>query len=98
MQKVYQQFRNRGGVVIGIALDGDTVAALKQFQSRNKTNYPIAIDRGGKVFGQFDEGIPFSVLLDRNGTIRIMHAGYEPVSFAAHKKRFAALLPPQKNR
>ena len=98
LQKVYQQFRNRGGVVLGLSIDPDSVAALKKFQSRNKTNYPIAIDKGSKVFNNFNMGIPSGVLIDRNGVIRVVHEGYDPASFATVRRRFAALLPPQKRR
>jgi peroxiredoxin len=98
LQKVYQQFRNRGGAVIGLSIDPDTVASLKKFQSRNKTSYPIAIDKGGKVFGNFNMGIPSGVLMDRNGVIRLVHEGYEPASFAVVRQRFAALLPAPKKR
>ena len=96
LQKLHQEVRNRGGVVIGLALDGDSVASLKQFQRRNKTSYPIAIDQGGKNFDRFDLGIPSTVLRDRNGVIRLVHEGYEPASFAATKRRFIALLPPKR--
>jgi len=98
LQKVYQQFRNRGGAVIGLSIDPDSVASLKKFQSRHKTNYPIAIDKGGKVFNNFSMGIPSGVLIDRNGVIRLVHEGYEPASFAGVKRRFAALFPPSKKR
>jgi peroxiredoxin len=98
LQKVYQQYKNRGGVVLGLSIDPDTVASLKKFQGRNKTAYPIAIDKGGKVFNHFNMGIPSGVLIDRSGVIRLVHEGYEPASFAGVKRSFAALLSVSQKR
>ena len=93
MQKVYQQHKNRGGVVVGIALDGDSKDSLKKFQTRNKTSYPIAIDKDNRVFEKFALSIPAVVLVDRNGVIRYMEDGYTPAAFARAKSRFASLVP-----
>ncbi len=93
LQKVYQQYRNRGGVVLGIAPRDDTVASLKAFKARNKVSYPIAIDRANRLFGPFDPAIPMSVLIDRSGVIRQVGEGYSPAEFKMLQQRFGSLLP-----
>ena len=82
-----------GGAVIGIGLKEDTVASLQGFKKRHRLTYPIALDRGGRVFGRFAmDGIPASVLIDRQGVIRFMETGYSPPKFAQTLARFSGLV------
>lgn len=91
MQKVHQTVKNKQGLVLGIALQGDTPATIKQFRTRNKVNYPIAIDAGNK-FGRFIEGIPLTVVVDRKGIIKEVHDGFDVKTNAQLKTRYLKLL------
>lgn len=91
MQKVQQAVKSKGGMVLGVALQGDTVSALKEFQKRNKTSYPIAIDTKNK-FGAYLEGIPLTIVVDRNGIIREVRGGFEADEMAPLKNRYLKLL------
>lgn len=82
-----------GGTIIGIGLKEDSIASLKQFKTRHRLTYPIALDRGGRLFGKFAlSGIPSSVLLDRQGVIRYIETGYSPQKFAQTSARFSSLM------
>ena len=67
------------------------MAALKDFQARHKTNYPIAIDTQNK-FGKFIEGIPLTIVVDNKGTIREVHNGFDEKTTAQLKARYLKLL------
>ncbi|MBV9469742.1 MAG: TlpA family protein disulfide reductase [Abitibacteriaceae bacterium] len=95
IQKVYQQSKNRAGL-LGIAVNGDTVSDLKEFQARHKVNYPIAIDASDRLFGRFDVAFPSTVLVDRNGVIRLVEEGFVAQEFPKTQARFAALMTPAK--
>ena len=90
MQKVHQEAAKKGGMVLGVAMQGDSVAALKQFRQRNKVNYPLAIDAQGKL-GRHVEEIPLTVIVDRNGIIRYMN-GFDEKAMSAHKTAFLKML------
>lgn len=94
LQKVYQQYKTHGANVIGVAVDGDEVASLKQFRTQHKVNYPITLDTGNRVFGHFNLSFPAIILIDRKGVIRLIEEGFEPKKFAATQGHFAVLLPP----
>jgi peroxiredoxin len=91
LQKVHQTVKNKQGFVLGIALQGDTPTAIKQFRARNKVNYPIAIDAGNK-FGRFIEGIPLTVVVDRKGIIKEVHEDFDAKTNAQLKARYLKLL------
>ena len=91
MQKVQQAVKSKKGMVLGIALQGDTLTAIKQFRIRNKVNYPIAIDARNK-FGPFIEGIPFTILVDRRGVVQQTHDGFDNKANAQLKMRYLKLL------
>lgn len=91
LQKVYQQYKGRGAV-LGLAVEGDTVPSLKEFQTRHKATYPVAIDAGNRVFGHFELSFPSTVLVDRGGTIRFIEEGFMPAKFAVAQQKFAGLM------
>lgn len=88
---VHQAVKSKGGLVLGIALQGDTTTALRDFQKRNKTTYPIVLDTKNK-FGKFIEGIPLTIVVDRKGVVREVHDGFEEKVTAKLKSRYLNLL------
>jgi len=88
---VYQSVKSKGGMVLGIALQGDSVSSVQDFQERNKTSYPIAMDTQNK-FGKFIEGIPLTIVVDRKGTIREVHDGFDAKTTVQLKGPYLKLL------
>ncbi len=91
MQKVQQAVKSKGGMVLGIALQGDKISTLKDFQARNKTHYPIAIDTQNK-FGRFIEGIPLTIVVDHKGIVQEVHDGFDVKAMAQLKTNYLKLL------
>lgn len=93
LQKVQQETARRGGAVIALSMDEDSVENIRRYQKRFKTTYRIAIDQGKKTYGRFGTAIPSSALIDSNGVIRAIHNYFEPAEFEKQKKVFLGLLP-----
>lgn len=91
MQKVYKTVSPKRGLVLGLALQGGELAALKQFRTRNKVSYPIAIDSQGKL-GKYVEVIPYTVVVDRKGIVRLTHEGFDAATTARLKAQYLKLL------
>lgn len=93
LQKVQQVASKRGGAVIALSMDEDSVENIRRYQAKFKTTYRIAIDQGKKTYGRFGTAIPSSALIDANGVIRSIHNGFEPAEFEKQRKVFLGLLP-----
>jgi peroxiredoxin len=79
-------------VVLAIGLDED-VADAKAFLSEHPVKYTTLQDPQGDVAKAFDlKGMPSSYLIDRDGTVRARHVGFEPKDIDVLKKEIAGLL------
>lgn len=68
MQALYQEFKDRGLVIL--AISDEDPAKVEPFIAANKFSYPILLDPGRKVNDLFQvEGIPKSFLYDRAGRL-----------------------------
>lgn len=75
-ERVYEQRRSDGFVVLGISTDGDPSQILP-FLAEHHITYPVAL-ASGEVTQQFGgvNVLPTSFLIDRNGRIRNEVRGY----------------------
>lgn len=90
--KLYDEYKDKGLVIIGISIDEDGIKAVKPFAEEFKINYPIALADGSdvtKVFGPI-RGIPTKFLIDKDGKIVQKMVGYRDED--ALKKVFMPLL------
>jgi peroxiredoxin len=68
LEKLYQQFKGRGLVVL--AISDEDAGKVRPFVAQQKVTYPILLDPGRKVNELFQiEGIPKSFVYDRNGRL-----------------------------
>jgi thiol-disulfide isomerase/thioredoxin len=72
------KFGDQGAIVLGVAMDDP--ARVRTFLATHPTDYPIllgilASPSTSLRFGDLDETLPFSVLLDENGQILATHRG-----------------------
>jgi peroxiredoxin len=68
LQKLHNEFKGRGLVVLGIA--DDDFATLKKFATEQKVNYPLLPDLDRKAHLAFRiEGIPASLIYNRSGKL-----------------------------
>ncbi len=77
--KLYDRYRERGLVILGLSVDRNPQSVLPAFIKRHKINYPVLLD-DGRVAGDYGgiTGIPTTFLIDREGIIRGRYVGYRP--------------------
>ncbi len=75
LEKKYQEYKDKGLIVIGVHYGISDIEGLKKFVKENKITFPVAIDRGKrwgsdtfKAYGI--KGIPSPWLIDKEGKVR----------------------------
>ena len=70
-----RKYAGQGLVVVGVSMDSDGWDAVKPWIKEKKVNYPVVI--GNEALGkQYAlEGMPLTVLVDRQGKIADVHSG-----------------------
>lgn len=86
-----QNYRDKGLVVLGVAMDDDGWAAVKPFIASHKVNYRMVIgdDMTAQKYGGV-ESLPTSFLIDKQGRIAATHIGL--VSKKEYSNDIAQLL------
>jgi len=76
--ELYEQYKDRGLEIIGIALDSNGERVVPAFVSSNKINYTILLgnEEVGNLYGGI-AAIPTTFVLDRDGNIRKKYIGYK---------------------
>lgn len=90
--KLYDNYKDKGLEIIGLAVDEDGAAAVKPFAEENKINYHLAIANKReveKIFGPIP-GIPTTFLINKEGKIVNKYIGFRPES--VFEKDFKPLL------
>ncbi len=75
LERMWRAYRDRGLMVVGVAIQ-DTPEAAKKFVGDFQLTFPNAQDIGGKVsidYGVY--GVPETFFVDRQGRIRVKHVG-----------------------
>lgn len=82
IQQLYDSFGKDGRVtflVVNTSWSGDTVDKAKAFMRTRGFAFPVYYDAGGKVARKFGiTSIPHTLLIDRDGNIRMRHTGALP--------------------
>lgn len=80
LNALYERYRGRGLVVIGVSVD-DQPAAVLEFQRQVPVRYPTVLFNPSLalVIGQ-PSSIPTTFLIDRDGTLRKTFVGYVDVA------------------
>ncbi|TRZ55957.1 MAG: TlpA family protein disulfide reductase, partial [Rhodocyclaceae bacterium] len=82
----------RGLQIIGIDLDVKTEDGLR-FLAQTPAAFTVAFDPSGKTAKQYGiKGMPSSVLIDRDGKVAYMHAGFNGVSREELEKAITAVM------
>jgi peroxiredoxin len=77
----WQKMRPQGVIVIGIdvaqAEQGDATEKAREFQKRHRLTYPVLVDSDGEAQRAFGvNAFPTTAVVDREGRIRYIEAGY----------------------
>ncbi|MFH1877689.1 MAG: redoxin domain-containing protein [Candidatus Omnitrophota bacterium] len=76
-QSLYEEYKDKGLVVVGVALDRSGLDAVKSFVRENRVTYPVVMgnDDLADAYGGI-RGIPTTFVLDREGRIVEKYVGY----------------------
>jgi peroxiredoxin len=83
--RLYSDYKDKGLVIVGVALDEKGKAVVAPFAEKNKINYPIVLDPDNAAQSAFglgrSFGIPATFIVGRDGGIRQKLVGLRPHSY-----------------
>ena len=92
MKSLQERFTEDGFEVIAINLDRDRQAA-EAFLAEAEPNFAVVFDPRGKLAETYDlQGMPTTLLFDREGTLRTTRVGFKPSETEAILAQIEALL------
>jgi peroxiredoxin len=92
LAQLHDKYEPLGFTMIGVNVEPDSAAAVTWLKGVPVT-FPILFDTDSAVAGRFGvEGMPSSVLVDRNGQVRYIHRGYKPGDEAKYADMIRSLL------
>jgi len=77
---IYNEFRDKGLVIIGVNLDSFGTHRVVKFMNgmETKINFPVIIDKNRQVAMAFNAMVlPTTLVIDAAGKIRFYHVGYK---------------------
>ena len=78
LESIYRKYNKMGFTMIGVNVEPDSNAANNWLKA-TPVSFPILYDRDSKVSKLYDvAGMPSTVIIDRNGKLRVLHRGYKP--------------------
>jgi peroxiredoxin len=78
LESIYHKYNKMGFTMIGVNVEPDSNAA-NDWLKATPVSFPILYDRDSKVSKLYDvSGMPSTVIIDRNGKVRVLHRGYKP--------------------
>lgn len=94
MQTVYEKYKDRGFLLLGISVDRGTDAGSKvsSFLKENGVAYPVFLDDGNISSAYGANSIPMSLIIDKNGHIAVRHTGFIPNMVETLSREIEALL------
>jgi peroxiredoxin len=81
LRRLYDANKEKGFVVIAVAMDGpETVANVPAFARRNQLNFPVVTDEDSHIAAMYNpkKAAPLSVLIDKQGRVVAIREGYNP--------------------
>jgi cytochrome c biogenesis protein CcmG, thiol:disulfide interchange protein DsbE len=92
LERLYKKYKSRGLVVVGVSVDQE-LANVKSFLKQLPVSFNIVHDADHKVAGRFKPPrMPSSYVVDRNGIVRHVHAGFRDGDAAKIEAEVLALL------
>ncbi len=78
LDELYDRYQRVGFKLLGVNIDDDQAKAMKMVGELD-VSFPVLFDAGKSVSRQYQVGaMPVTVLVDRSGTVRYVHHGYQP--------------------
>jgi len=78
LDELYNRYQRVGFNLLGINIDDDSRRAMAMVNELD-ISFPVLFDEDKKVSKLYEvEAMPLAILLDREGTVRHVHHGYQP--------------------
>ncbi|MCZ6808262.1 MAG: TlpA disulfide reductase family protein [Proteobacteria bacterium] len=78
LDELYDRYQRVGFNLLGINIDDDSRRAMAMVNELG-ISFPVLFDEDKKVSKLYEvEAMPLTILLDREGTVRHVHHGYQP--------------------
>jgi peroxiredoxin len=78
LDDIYKKYNKLGFIMIGVNVEPDSKAA-NDWLKQTPVTFPILYDTDSKVSKLYGvAGMPSTVIVDRKGTVRMIHRGYQP--------------------
>jgi len=85
LQKIYAQYKDIGFTVLGVSIDKNKNKASRMARDLG-AKFPVLFDYEQKISKLYSiKAMPFTILVDRDGKIRKVFAGYKP----GYEKKYA---------
>ncbi len=92
--EIYNERKDKGFIVLAINTDGpETAAAIASKVKSTGMNFPVLLDEDSEVVDRYNPKgeMPFTLVIDRSGSIVLRRAGYQPGDEASTKKLIEAI-------
>ena len=87
LEKLSQRYRDLGFTLVGINVEEDA-SGMEKFLKDVPVSFTILRDGENKVAKQYGvDGMPSTVIIDRNGVVRYIHRGYKPGEEAQYEQQ-----------
>lgn len=93
LNKLYEDYRGKGLEIIGISMDTDEPASIKNFTKEFRMEYTVVVGNEGVAqdFGGL-VGYPTTIILDRKGNMVKRFTGFQPSFLLEMEKTIKELL------
>jgi peroxiredoxin len=92
LERLYKKYKGQGLVVVGVSVDREE-SNVREFLKGMPVSFPIVHDKEHAVADRYaPPRMPSSYIVDRNGVIRHVHAGFKQADAAKLESEVAALL------
>jgi peroxiredoxin len=92
LERLHKKYGSKGLVIVGISVDNE-LANAKKFIDGVKVTFPIVHDAKKSVADAYKPPrMPTSLVLDREGKVRFVHAGFRKEDAQKLEKEVAGLL------
>lgn len=92
LEEIHNRYKDLGFSVLGVNVDSDPEKA-KQLLKDTPVSFPILLDMQNRTSELYHlEAMPTTILIDRDGTMRYLHKGYQPGFEEHYKQEIKALI------
>ena len=92
LEQLNRQYRSKGVTLVGVDVEPDSAAAIDWLKV-TPVSFPILFDVDSRVSKLYQvEGMPNTVILDRQGKVRYVHRGYSTGAENEYLDQIRALI------